>query len=301
MTVDIPTRAPEYPPQSDDRRGRRGGSAPKPGRSRSVGKAPLVVGGQPRANLLPPEIILKRKQLKTRRALRAGVLLVAVATAAGCVLTFGVASVAQVQFGLAQQTQQALVLEQSEYQEVSDVQDTINTIVAGQQVGGSTEINWRSYLLLLEATLPAGVVLDTVKIESGTPMAAFIQSNAPLQGARVAALSFTVNSPTLPSIPDWLRSMADLPGFVDAIPGNVKGAEGSYAVDVVLHVNAEAFSMRFDPEHVAAAEAKAEAAAAAAAAGLSAVTKSLVAVVPAATDETTDGAADEGATDGEGN
>jgi hypothetical protein len=260
-----------------------------------VGKAPLVVGGQPRANLLPPEIILKRKQLKTRRALRAGVLLVAVATAAACVLTFGVASVAQVQFGLAQQTQQGLVLEQSEYQEVSDVQDTIDTIVAGQQVGGSTEINWRSYLTLLEGTLPAGVVLDTVKIESGTPMAAFVQSDAPLQGARVAALSFTVNSPTLPSIPDWLRSMADLPGFVDAIPGNVKGAEGSYAVDVVLHVNAEAFSMRFDPAHVAAALAKAEAAAAAAAAGESAVSKSLVAP------DATDGAADDAETDGEGN
>ncbi|MEO7897350.1 MAG: hypothetical protein ABIR65_08650, partial [Pseudolysinimonas sp.] len=98
MTVDIPTRAPEFTP-GDDRRGRRGGSAPKPGRM-TVGKAPLVVGGQPRANLLPPEIILKRKQLKTRRALRAGVLLVAVATAAACVLTFGVASVAQVQLGL---------------------------------------------------------------------------------------------------------------------------------------------------------------------------------------------------------
>jgi hypothetical protein len=297
MTVDIPTRAPEYAPE-DDRRGRRGGPAPKLGRNRSVGKAPLVVGGQPRANLLPPEVILKRKQLKTRRALRAGVLLVAVATAAGSVLTFGVASVAQVQFGLAQQTQQDLVQQQSQYHEVLAVQDTIGTIVAGQQVGGSTEINWRSYLLLLEGTLPAGVVLDTVKIESGTPMAAFNQSDAPLQGARVAALSFTVTSPTLPSIPNWLRSMAKLPGFVDAIPGNVQGAEGSYAVDVVLHVNAEAFSMRFDPEHVAAALAKAEAAAAAAATGESAISKSLV---PPPAPEATDGAADGAATDEEGN
>ncbi len=299
MTVDIPTRAPESaPPPSDDRRGRRGGLPSRSGRS-VVGKAPLVVGGQPRANLLPPEIILKRKQLKTRRALRAGVLLVAVATAAACVLTFGAASVAQVQFGLAQQKQQELVQQQSEYQEVRDVQNTIQTIIAGQQVGGSTEINWRSYLLLLQGTLPAGVVLDSVKIESGTPMVAFAQSDAPLQGARVAALSFSVTSPTLPSIPNWLRSMAELPGFVDAIPGNVSGAEGSYTVDVVLHVNSDAFSMRFDPEHVAAALEEAEKAAAAAAAGQSAISKSLVA--PTAPDGATDGAADDAATDGEGN
>jgi len=300
MTVDIPTRAPEQAAPGGDRRH----SGPAPRGGRNVGKAPLVVGGQPRANLLPPEIILKRKQLKTRRALRAGVLLVALATAAGCAATFGVASVAQVQAGIAQQTARELVLEQSQYQEVRDVQDTINTIVAGQQVGGSTEVAWRQYLLLLEGTLPSGVVLDTVKIETGTPMAAFQQSDAPLQGARVAALALSVTSKTLPSVPDWLRSMAELPGFVGAIPGSVKGSEGNYTVEVLLHINSDAFSMRFDPENVAAAEAQAKADAAAAAAGVDPVVKSLVAAATAddtADDEATDGAADDAATDEEGN
>ena len=296
MTVDIPTRAPEQAAPGGDHRH----SGPAPRGGRNVGRAPLVVGGQPRANLLPPEIILKRKQLKTRRALRAGVLLVALATAAGCAATFGVASVAQVQAGLAQQTARELVLEQSQYQEVRDVQDTINTIVAGQQVGGSTEVAWRQYLLLLEGTLPSGVSLNTVKIETGTPMAAFQQSDAPLQGARVAALALSVTSKTLPSVPDWLRSMAELPGFVDAIPGSVKGSEGSYTVEVLLHINSEAFSMRFDPENVAAAEAEAEAAAAAAASGVDPIVKSLVAA-ESADDEATDGAADDAATDEEGN
>ncbi len=300
MTVDIPTRAPEMDAPGGDRR--RGSHAPRSGRS--VGKAPLVVGGQPRANLLPPEIVLRRKQLKTRRALRAGVLLVALATAAGCVATFGVASVAQVQAALAQQTQSDLVLEQGQYQEVRDVQTTISTIVAGQQVGGSTEIAWREYLLLLEGTLPAGVVLDTVKVETGTPMSAFHQSDAPLQGARVAALSLSVTSSTLPSVPDWLRSMASLPGFVDAIPGSVQGESGTYTIEVLLHINSDAFSMRFDPAHIAAAEAQAEADAAAAAAGADAVAKSLIPV--SAGDETagetgTDGAADGAATDEGGN
>lgn len=291
MTVDIPTRAPEQLASSEARRG--GGRLPRSGRS--IGKAPLVVGGAPRANLLPPEIILKRQQLKTRRALRAGVLLVAVATAAGCFATFGVASVAQVQAGIAQQTQRDLVLEQSKFQEVRDVQDTISTIIAGQQVGGSTEIAWREYLTLLQATLPSGVVLDTVKVDTGTPMSAYQQSDAPLQGSRVAALSLSVTSKTLPSVPDWLRAMAKLPGFVDAIPGSVKGSSGSYTIDVVLHINSDAFSMRFDPAHVEAVKAQAEADAAAAAAGVDPISKSLVA------GDTTDGAADNADTDGEGN
>jgi len=246
MTVDIPTRAPEVAPPSGDRR--RGGRASGPARSRPIGKFPLTVGGQPRANLLPPEIILKRKQLKTRRALRAGVLLVALGVAAGCVATFGVASVAQVQLGLAQQTQQQLIAEQSQFGEVREVKDTIATIQAGQEVGASTEIAWRDYLVLLQRTLPEGVSLDTVQIDSGTPMTAFSQSDAPLQGTRVAALTFTATTTTLPSIPDWLRAMVTLPGFVDAIPGSVTRAGDSYQTQVLLHIDSGAFSLRFDPD-----------------------------------------------------
>jgi Tfp pilus assembly protein PilN len=264
MTVDIPTRAPEQQPPADDRRSRRGlkgGPQITFGRSsRTVGKAPLVVGGQPRANLLPPEIILKRKQLKTRRSLRAGVVLVAIVTAAGCAGTFGVASVAQVQLSAAQNQQTALVQEQSRYAEVKAVLTTIDTIAAGQKVGASTEIDWRDYLTKLQATLPSGVVLQSVNVESGTPMSAFSQADGPLQGERVASLSFTALSPGLPSIPDWLRSLEDLPGFVDAIPGSVKQDEGGYTADVLMHINTAAFSLRFDPDRmaeVAAAEAEA--------------------------------------------
>jgi Tfp pilus assembly protein PilN len=264
MTVDIPTRAPEQQPPLDDRRSRRGlkgGPQITFGRSsRSAGKAPLVVGGQPRANLLPPEIILKRKQLKTRRALRVGVFFVFVATAAACVGVWGMASVSQVQLALAQEQQQALVNEQLTYGDVREVQTTIETIKAGQQVGASTEIDWRDYLTQLSASLPSGVALQSVSIESGTPMVPFAQADGPLKADRVAALSFTATSKALPSIPDWLRALEKLPGFVDATPGSVKFEEGVYVADVLMHINADAFSMRFDPEHVAAAEAAAEAA-----------------------------------------
>jgi Tfp pilus assembly protein PilN len=300
MTIDIPTRAPEQQAPPEGRRPRRGlGGGPQItfGRtSRTAGKAPLVVGGQPRANLLPPEIILKRKQLKTRRALRAGVLLVAVVTAAACVGTFGIASVAQLQFQAAQSEQQRLVLEQAQYQEVRDVQTTIQTIGAGQQVGASTEINWRSYLTALQGTLPEGVLLETVSIESGTPMQAYAQSDLPLQGSRVAALTFTATSSTLPTIPDWLRSMAKLPGFVDATPGSVKQEDGVYTAQVLMHINTDAFSLRFDPAHMAEVAAQQAEQAAHADAQL----KSMVAPVET-TDEAADGAADDGTTDGEGN
>lgn len=292
MTLDLATRAPEQSPDDGrrPRRGLKGGPQITLGRPRAA--APLVVGGQPRANLLPPEIILKRRQLKTRRALRFGVVLVAIGTAAACALSFGVASVAQVQASAAQDQLTTLVAEQSQYREVRDVQDTIATITAGQLVGSSTEIDWQEYLTELQGTLPAGVLLKNVSIESGTPMGVFAQGDGPLQGARVAELTFTATSATLPTFPDWLRSMAKLPGFVDATPGTVKQDNGIYTAEVLMHINSDAFSMRFDPEHIAEREAEAAAAAAHAAAQL----KSLTPVVadPVTTDE---GAA----TDEEGN
>ena len=290
MTVDIPTRAPEQAPPPGV--GRRGGRGSAPARSRPIGKFPLTIGGQPRANLLPPEIILKRKQLKTRRALRAGVLLVALGVAAGCVAIFGVASVAQVQLGISQQTQQALVAEQGQFGEVREVQETIATIIAGQEVGASTEIAWRDYLVLLQQTLPEGVVLNTVTIDSGTPMTAFSQSDAPLQGTRVAALTFTATTSTLPSIPDWLRAMVTLPGFVDAIPGSVSRAGDAYLTTVLLHIDSGAFSLRYDPD------------APKPAAPSDGTIKSMTAVVADSTADTGTGSvdnADGAATDGEGN
>ena len=256
MTVDIHVRPAEQAP-GDDRKGRHGskGNQPLSGRTaRGSGKAPLVVGGQPRASPLPPEIVLKRKQLKTRRALRLGVFLVLIATVAACAGVWTLASVSQVALTLTQDRQAALVQEQLQYSDVRAVQTTIETIQAGQMVGASTEIDLRDYLAKLQSTLPDGVRLETVQIELGTPMSAYGQSDLPLQGARVGAITFTATTKTLPNLPEWLRRLESLPGFVDATPGSVKLEEGVYVADVLMHIDDGAFSGRFDPERIAEAE-----------------------------------------------
>lgn len=266
MTIDIPTRPAEQQAPADDRRARRGlKGGPQISFSRAPrtnGKAPLVVGGQPRANLLPPEIVLKRKQLKTRRALRGGVVLVALVTVAACAATFGVSSVAQVQLAATQQQQNALVLEQAQYADVSNVQLTIQTIKAGLEVGSSTEVNWRQFIGAIQKTLPDGVRLESFKTETATPMAVFTQSTAPLQDARVGAITFTATSATLPDFPAWLRELANVPGVVDAVPGTVKKDDGIYTAEVLMHFDEGAFSLRYDPTHMAEVAAAEEAAAA---------------------------------------
>lgn len=261
MSIDTTTRAPEAP--VEEPRKIFGMTITPPKKSGGSGKGgALVVGGAPRANLLPPEIILKRTQLKTRRGLRVGVLFVAIAVAAGCLGSVAFATAAQVQLGTATATRDALVLKQTEYTEVTQVIGTIETIGAGQQVGASTEIAWKNYLTSLQATLPAGVTLESVQITSGTPMSAFGQATGPLQGDRVASLQLSATSSTFFSIPDWLRSLATLEGYVDANPGSVTNTGTAYTAEILLHINADAFSLRYDPATVAEREAAAPAPAA---------------------------------------
>jgi hypothetical protein len=111
-------------------------------------------------------------------------------------------------------------------------------------------------------------------------MMAFPQSDAPLQGIRVGSINFTASSKTLPNTADWLRELDDMVGYVDAIPGSVKQEGDAYTAEVLMHFNEQAFSQRFDPAHVAEAEA-----AAAAAAKSDGTVKSLVAADEATTDE----------------
>ncbi|MBI3430402.1 MAG: hypothetical protein HY050_10220 [Actinobacteria bacterium] len=139
-----------------------------------------------------------------------------------------------------------LVAEQQKYGEVAKAQQEIATIQAAQQVGTSTEINWQEYLTSVQATLPSNVTIQTINIDSATPFAPYTQATAPLQGSRIATLSFTALSPTLPKVPVWLIALTSLPGYSDASPGSVTRTEaGAYSVSITMHINQAAFTNRF--------------------------------------------------------
>ena len=216
---------------------RRGGAGPN-----------ATVGGAPRVDLMPPEIRLRRAQLRTRRSLRLalfGVFVVVVVACGGTWAFNGLAQTALLETG---NQQQALITEQAKYSDVTVVNGSISLIKAGQIVGDSTEIDWQTYLTKLQATLPVGVALTTVTVDSATPLKPYAQTATPLQGGRIATLEFTASSVSLPSIPVWLDGLKTLPGFVDATPGSVTLGDAGYTADVSMHINADALANRFAPK-----------------------------------------------------
>lgn len=206
----------------------------------------FAIGGEPRVDLLPPEIRAQRNATALRRRLGYGVVLLIVLVVGGS----GAAGIEAIRAQASLASEQALtadlLVQQRKYIQVRSVQDEVSLIQAAQQVGTSTEIDWKKYLSEVQATLPANVILDTVTIDSASPLTEYAQATAPLQGARVATLSFTAKSPTLPEVPAWLNALTSLPGYTDASPGSVtRDTTGVYTVDITMHIDQAAYTNRF--------------------------------------------------------
>jgi hypothetical protein len=230
------------------------GAEPKPAMKGKAAKVKpdgkvLELGASPRANLLPPEIHMVARQKATQRALWIGVvgvvLVVIVAYIGAAVLNLS-STVGLVQ---SQDRAAALVVEQGTHSEVRDIKTNVALSEAALEVGASTEVDLKTYLLTLGATLPAGVAIMTVETDGATPIADYPQSDTPLEGPRVGTLVFTAISPTIPSIPVWLDGLATLDGFVDAVPNSVTlNDDGTYLVTMTMHIDAGAYSNRFAAE-----------------------------------------------------
>lgn len=206
----------------------------------------LTIGGESRVDLLPPEVSFARKSKLVQRRMGFVLVLVAILMVGGVALVRAQALQAQVNLSIEEANTRSLLLQQQKYVEVQRIQEEIGTIQAAQQVGSSTEINWRQYLTSVQATLPSNVTLDTITIDSATPFAPYAQASAPLQGARIATLKFTAMSSSLPKVPAWLIALTSLPGYADASPGSVTRSEsGAYLVSITMHINEAAFSNRF--------------------------------------------------------
>lgn len=215
--------------------------------SRTIVSDELILGGEPRVALLPPEVLKRRQAKAVRRGLGIGVIGLLAIVLAGTAAATAMSGQAQSRLLTEQAHTADLLAKQTQYGEVRTAQAQVDLVKAAQQVGASTEIDWKTNLQGVQGTLPAGVVIESISVDSATPIQVYAQATAPLQGARVATVSFSATSNALPDVPAWLNALAALQGFADALPGTVTldEATGAYKVDITMHVNEAAFSERF--------------------------------------------------------
>jgi len=206
----------------------------------------LVVGGPPRAELLPPEVAQGVRARALRRSLVALVILVVAITAAGVVATTIASGASQLLLNAETERGNDLLKQQAEYSEVRQVQTMIGKAQEGLELGSSTEIRWSSYLAEIAASLPPGTTVTDIAAVLATPTQPYTAPTIPLQGERIGELTFTATSPTLPDVELWLNGLETVTGFVDATPGTVElDANNAYTVKIVMHINSDVFETRF--------------------------------------------------------
>ena len=215
----------------------------------------LVIGGPPRAELLPPEVALGVKARALRRSLAVFIILtvgVVVVAVGGAVVAAGASAAS-----LNAETERGneIIREQGTYAEVRQVTTLIGKVQEGLIIGSVTEISWKSYFAEIQKSLPKGTVVTNFQAEAATPTLPFAAPAVPLQGERIGELKFTATSNTLPDIERWLNRLSTVTGFVDASPGTIAlDEEGGYTVNITMHFNADALNHKFDPVDPDAAE-----------------------------------------------
>jgi hypothetical protein len=214
--------------------------------SRAAHDDALILGGEPRINLLPPEVAQQAIDRTLRRKLilaTAGVLVLVMIGVGGAFLH---AATSALRLVAAQAETTDLLSEQSKYVAVRQVEAQVDTALAARAVAGWTEVDWQTYLQGVSEVLPADVGIDAVVVDSTSPLSVYPQPSAPLQDARVATLTVTMTSPGLPTVPQWLEALHTLPGVTDAVAGSITVLEaGGYTVVVTMHIDSDAFSGRF--------------------------------------------------------
>ena len=205
----------------------------------------LILGGEPRADLLPLDLKAARKGRLLRRIMSitaAGIVLVVIAAVAAVSFEAGRA---ESRLAAAEARTTELLLESGKYSEVRNVQNQIDMTTAARQLAAATEVDWRAYMGAVRASLPSDVTIQTITVGSGTPWVEYEQSSVPLYNARVASLTLSLTSPTLPAVPMWLTNLRTLPGYADAHPGSVtRTGTGQYVVELVININKDARSNR---------------------------------------------------------
>jgi hypothetical protein len=209
-------------------------------------KPGLIIGGEPRANLLPVEVRAEFREGNLRRILTFVLVGVVVVVGAGVGGSLLLANSASSALESERSTTASLLAQQVKYIEVRQITKSINQLDAASEVATTFEVDWKAFMDSVSAVLPGGVAISSFMVDSATPLTPYPQATVPLQKTRVATLSVTVSASVIPNAQALMDSLASVKGVADvSLTAINEGSDNTgYAVTVVVHVNQDALSAR---------------------------------------------------------
>lgn len=206
-----------------------------------------VVGQEPRVDLLPGEVHVERRERGLARRAWLGVVV------AGAVVVFATGGALAHQITTASSLTAAsgettnLLAQQQRFAEVRQAEQDTQLLEAAQAVGGSTEIDWDATLAGVRDALPDGLAISGMTIASANVVEPFTQSTAALQRSRVATLTLTIKSTTIPSVPDLTSGLSALRGYQDSAISSISfdKDKSEYTSVIDLQLDDEAYDGKY--------------------------------------------------------
>jgi hypothetical protein len=214
----------------------------------------LVLGGEPRVQLLPATVKQQEKNRETRQLLMLLVALAVTVVVAGIAFSWFRTLAAEVQLEAAHQRTADLLTEQAEYAEALSVSDFIAASREAQRVATSNEIDWLSLEAEIETFLPAGATVDGVDFQAPAPWEPTLVPEGPLRSERIAVAKITVRSDSYQAAAQFVAGLPKLIGFSDVVITGSAFQNGKYETNVTITLDADARAERFVEDEEEAAE-----------------------------------------------
>ena len=196
----------------------------------------LVLGGEPRANLLPPEVAERSKAKRTRGALVFVVIAALIVTGAG----YGLATLRELQAQAALASSQARTLalleERAELSETIAVINVERVVTETRLQATASEVIWADFLDRVTGVLPPNGYLDWLA-QAPTPWESQLSVDGPLREPRVASITLKVASPTPFDSTALYRKIIELDGIADGSIDTVEQPPGELTYEVTYTIN----------------------------------------------------------------
>ncbi|MFN4002488.1 hypothetical protein [Microcella sp.] len=205
----------------------------------------LVYGAVPRANLMPPEVAMRRKESARRRGLIAASLAVVLVTIAGVAGAFVYAAAAEARLAEERRITDELLATQLEFTEVTLVRGQLQSITEVRQQLAGAEVLWRESLRPYIAVLTPAEVIESMTLASNSPALPALGTTGPLRAERVATVTMVIVTDTTPRPWLWYRDWQEIETFADASIDSITLLQDRYETTVTINLNELALSQRF--------------------------------------------------------
>jgi hypothetical protein len=208
----------------------------------------LIVGGPPRADLLPPEIKGEAVVQAQRRVLIGIIALAAIVVVGGSFLATGYATSAEGQLRTESARTDDLIAQQGEYIIVRQMANQVTIAKDAQTIATSTEMDWAPLLRQADRQMPESLKTVEGAIRSSSPLVDYPLASDVLEGPRVGEITIKAKTNVFSDITRWLFATRKLDGYVDASVISVSSSKGEFLATLTIHVDESVRTGRFAEE-----------------------------------------------------